>query len=56
MPDDRTLDDLGYETYQAYGDAVAGTNHAGNRMPAWDKLPVVIRDAWIEAAIAARSF
>ncbi|MGI5286641.1 hypothetical protein ACQEVF_25335 [Nonomuraea polychroma] len=38
--------------YEAYGDHVDWTNHAGNVMPRWRELPAAHRNAWVAAAEA----
>ncbi|MGW6502967.1 hypothetical protein [Nonomuraea angiospora] len=38
--------------YEAYGDHVDWTNHAGHMMPRWRELPAAQRNAWIVAAEA----
>jgi hypothetical protein len=38
--------------YEAYGDHVDWTNHAGNVIPRWRELPAAQRAAWEVAAAA----
>jgi hypothetical protein len=49
----RKNESAGESAYRKYGEVTGRKNFQGDPMPAWEDLPVKIREAWFNAAVEA---